>query len=133
MKQKNFFPWIVFFLTLVLMGLFIFTFTQKVNNTSLQNRGLTDAQYHSALQTVLKKFFVSYREAPDQASRAVVVEQTLAALLSMRVPAKEKEIHLDLAIQLAKMKQGFLSNPQDIDEGFVSIQHIVSQTSWLHL
>ncbi len=136
MRRPSFFPLLVLALTLTLVTMFIFV----VSPTSIvqkkivtQDRTITDTRYQTALAIVLKKFLTSYAAAPDDATRSGIAEETLNTLLSMRVPAGEKDLHLELAISLQKIKQGLSANPQDAADGFVEMQTIISQTTWLHL
>lgn len=136
MKHVPFFPLLVFALTLILVTVFVFSVSPKYGEQKpavSETVPVSEEQYQAALTAVLKKFITSYDAASDDSVRAHLVDQTLATLLSMRVPAAFKDLHLELAISLQKMKQGFVSNPQDVTDGYTQIKTSVSQTSWLHL
>jgi len=136
MKRPSFFPFILLALTLILVTAFVFsaspkTSVQKTNKSSVST--VSDEQYQTALTAVLKKFVSVYDAAASDTEKTQAVQNTLNSLLSMRVPAEEKDLHLELALALQKMKQGFATNPQDILEGYASIKELISQTSWLHI
>lgn len=134
--STSFFPLIVLALTLILVSSFVFLSSPKQTEqkrVSLQTSVITETQYQEALSAVLKKFFTVYDSATTDVVRAETVQNTLNALLSMRVPAGFKDLHLELAIAFQKMKQGFVSNPQDVTEGYEQVKTLSSQTSWLHL
>lgn len=136
MKHLSFFPFIILALTLILVSGFVFLSSPKnalQKNASSQVSLVSDAQYQDALTSVLKKFVNLYDSATSDTVRAEIVQNTLNALLSMRVPAAFKDLHLELAIALQKMKQGFASNPQDISDGYIQVKALISQTSWLRL
>ncbi|MCX6714611.1 MAG: hypothetical protein NTX72_02260 [Candidatus Uhrbacteria bacterium] len=135
MKRPSFFPLIILALTLILVTGFVFSSSPKQTERKIGSEVpvVSEEQYQSALTVVLKKFVTSYDTASDDTARAHVVDQTLATLLSMRVPSSEKDLHLALAIALQKMKQGFVSNPQDVSDGYAQIKTEISQTSWLHV
>lgn len=136
MKHASFFPYIILALTLMLVAGFVFTASPKSTRQSsplAETEQISDVHYQAALQTVLKKFTTAFDVAVDESLRASVTDQTLSTLLSMRVPAEERELHLALAIALQKIKQGFISNPQDVTDGYTQINALISQTSWLHL
>ncbi len=132
MKHASFFPFIVLALTLVLVGGFVFLSSEK-QATHVQTSVVSDTPYEDGLTIVLKRFFSVYDSATSDTAREQIVQSTLNALLSMRVPVKEKDLHLGLAISLQKIKQGLVSNPQDVSDGYAELKDFVSQTSWLHL
>lgn len=136
MKHAPFFPLLILALTLVLVTVFVFSASPKYREQKTivsETLPVSEEQYQAALTAVLKKFITSYDTASEDSVRARVVDQALATLLSMRVPAAFKDLHLELAISLQKMKQGFISNPQDVTDGYMQIKTNVSQTSWLRL
>lgn len=136
MKHPSFFPYLILALTLILVAGFVFTASPKSAkqaNTSVEPPSVSDEQYQAALRIVLNKFTASFDAAAEDSVRASVTDQTLSTLLSMRVPAEEKDLHLSLAIALQKIKQGFVSNPQDMTDGYAQIKVLILQTSWLHL
>lgn len=136
MKHTSFFPYIVLALTLMLVSAFLFfSFSNLLQSGSIDARSsaVSDAHYQSVLTRVLRDFFTSYRTATNDATREQIADQTLGMLLSMRVPSSKKDLHLELAIALQKIKQGFVSNPQDVTDGYAQLQDTVFQTSWIHL
>lgn len=136
MKHTSFFPFIVLALTLILVSGFVFLSSPKhaqQNSASSQVSLVSDAEYQQALTTVLKRFFSVYDSATSDSARAESVQGTLNSVLSMRVPASFKDLHLELAIALQKMKQGFSSNPQDVTDGYKQIKTLILQTSWLRV
>jgi len=136
MKQVSFFPFILLALTLILVTCFVFlTPPKQMNNVNppLRTTIVSEEQYQDALEAVLKKFFSVYDSAASDTARAETVQNTLNSLLSMRVPVAFKDMHLELAIALQKMKQGFISNPQDVTDGYARLKELVSQSSWLQL
>lgn len=134
MKRVSFFPLILLALTLILVYLFVFFSAPKqVKTTQTQVSAVSEGHYQEALASVLKKFFSVYDSATSDTVRAESVQTALNALLNMRVPASDKELHLELAIILQKMKQGITANPQDVSDGYSEIKDLISQTSWLHL
>lgn len=136
MRRYSFFPFILLALTLVLVTTFVFLASPKQNNQKTirsEESVVSEERYQQALKAVLKKFVSVYDAATSDADRSQIVESTLNALLSMRVPANEKDLHLELAITLQKMKQGFGTNPQAVLDGYAQIKELFSQTSWLNL
>jgi hypothetical protein len=136
MKQVSFFPYILLALTLVLVTCFVFlTPPKQTENTNTLPKVVvvSEGQYQDALEAVLKKFFSVYDSAASDTARIEIVQNTLNSLLSMRVPVSFKDMHLELAIALQKMKQGFISNPQDVTDGYARLKELISQSSWLRL
>lgn len=138
LHKRSWFPFVVFFLTLVLIALVVSSFTGK---GQLEKRGqgappitmISDITYQRELSGNVKTFLNAYATATDDASRSALVQTMLNQLLHMRVPAQEKDLHLELALSLQQMKEGLANHSQDASEGFARLNDAVSQTSWLHL
>ncbi len=102
MEFKNSrFPLLVLFLTLLLLGFMIFTFVKK---DSTPNESVTpvvsEKEYKTQMAMVVNNFLPSYLAATDDVGRRAVVDSTLTKLLEIRVPANQKDLHLELAISL---------------------------------
>ncbi|OGL62542.1 hypothetical protein A3C09_00145 [Candidatus Uhrbacteria bacterium RIFCSPHIGHO2_02_FULL_47_44] len=133
MKHPSFFSFIILALTLILVTGFVFSSAPKKTTVQTESSAVSEKQYQTALAVVLQKFVTSYDATTDDSVRAQVTDQTLGTLLSMRVPAAHKDFHLSLAITLQKIKQGFVSNPQDVLEAYTQMKAFISQTSWLNI
>ena len=67
---------------------------------------VNDELYRNELTNIIQTFQTQYRSAPDDLRRLLLVEATLRNLLSLRVPAMYKELHLDLAVSLNLIMNG---------------------------
>ncbi len=135
MKHVSFFPLLVLSLTLVLVTGYVF-FSSPNSSSPKSGVGqivLSVDDYEDALRTVLAQFRSTYDAAPDDAQKVARIEHAMNALLSMRVPNEQKELHLGLALALQKMKQGYGANPQDITDGYNEVNRLISETDWLRL
>lgn len=134
--KRSWFPFAVLFLSLVLGVFVFFSFYTKQTQTISQTQPtrISDVTYQHELTSNVTSFLDAYPKAIDDSARYNLVQTMLNQLLRMRVPAQEKDLHLELALSLQQMKEGLYNHsPQDVADGFARFKDAVSQTSWLHL
>lgn len=137
---------IVFFiilviLTLFLIGLIYFTDKTEVNEVNLASLNqnlitdtLSQAELTAKYQENLKKLFEDFLSAKsfmasDQKGQNLALETFQNNLLSLVVPAKYRQLHLDLVIAINKLKN------QKTDELAASRQALteqIDQNNWLN-
>lgn len=106
--RHSFFPLVLGLLTLGLIVLMFYAFAGRRPSEAtppVQLNPVSTEEYEKSLQTLMSSFVVAYDESADDLSRLVLVEQTLTNLLALRVPAEEKQTHLELAVGLNQMQQ----------------------------
>ncbi len=107
-KRHSFFPLMLAVLTLGLIVLMFYAFTQRQatpHRVAQEATPVSAQEYNQELSTLTKSFIEQYSLKEDDLSRLVLVEQTLQSLLSLRVPVEAKEMHLNIAVDLNQMQQ----------------------------
>lgn len=107
-QRHSFFPLVLGLLTLGLIVLMFYAFAgRRPSETTppVQLNPVTTQEYEQSIQSLMSTFVVTYDESTDDLSRLVLVEQTLQQLLALRVPAEDKQTHLELAVGLNQMQQ----------------------------
>lgn len=128
------FPVIVILLTVALIVFMVFTFTDKkpkkqykqFENTEI----ISDENYQKELSVIIKDFLIIQDRVEDDLQKLISAENTLTALLSMKVPPEYKDSHLELALSLNEMQSGLKSENHDGTEGFERFKKTVSRFSW---
>jgi len=124
--RHSFFPFVLAVLTLALVVFMFYAFTDTPLGSSQPEQVLnpvSDEQYQKELRLLTTEFIDSYQKATDPSSRNVLVDQALSSLLALRVPSQNKELHLDLAIDLSQLRQDESTFPRFVDR--------VSSQDWL--
>jgi hypothetical protein len=131
------FPLIVILLSMALIVFMFFAFTdngqQEAKTNFEQTIAVTDKGYQKELTSVIKDFYSSQETSESDLEILISVEQTLSTLLSMKVPAEQKSLHLELALSLNMMQSGLKSEERNGDEGFERFKKTVSRFSWIEL
>ena len=131
-------PWflvLVFLLSLAL-GMFIYSsYSAKVQQTkpSASTPAISDEAYQQELNGTVKTFLTAYTAAADDSAKSTLVQTLLNQLLHMRVPAQEKDLHLELALSLQQMKEGLQNHSQDATDGLTRFREAVTKTPWMKL
>lgn len=106
--HRSFFLPILVLLTVGLVVFMFFSLTDSRKTTeSTQQQTITPVssqEYTSSIKKIGKKFVESYEAAENDIARLVLVESTLSELLALRVPADQKDIHLERAVILSQMQ-----------------------------
>lgn len=134
--RHSFFLPIVIVLTLILLTVFIFVFIERSKFTSIYSREtpvVRVSDYQNEVRQIMKTFLTDYEATTDQSIRLAVAEKTLVALLNVRVPATQKDVHLAFALSLQQLKQNLSASSPDTKTSFINLKDILSKTDWLHL
>ena len=134
MHKRSWFPYITFLLSLILVGLIIFSFVSKssTEKTVSATPTVSESEYQSELQKHVSIFSPAYAAATSDADRTAAVQTMMNSLLSMHVPADDKDLHLELALSLQSMKDA-LASGKDASDGFTRFKTAVTSATWLHL
>jgi hypothetical protein len=127
-KRHSFFPLVLAMLTLGLFVLMFYAFTgkQTINRVAQETTLVSSQAYQKELGSLTDSFIKQYPKKEDDLSRLVLIEQTLASILSLRVPAEAKELHLNLAIELNQMQQALREKNGKEKEAFERIVQYVA-------
>ncbi|MEK7615176.1 MAG: hypothetical protein AAB431_02220 [Patescibacteria group bacterium] len=132
--RHSFFPLILALLTIALLAFMFFTFTNREGNAPIREdvvAPVSEPDYQKNLQTLTKKFIDGYTQTEDQAKRLTLAEQTLSSLLTMRVPASFKDLHLELAVQMNQLKENLQPGAAGAKESFDQFVRTTKTQSWL--
>lgn len=132
MKRISLFPFVILLLTSTLIGGFFFAASHGLLVSTQESSAPDISTYRSSLASLVQKFVNAYDSSSDESARTQIVEQAMADLLSMRVPASERQIHLDVAVALQKIKQGFARNRDDDSDGYAELKQLINKTPWLY-
>ena len=133
--KHNWFPGITLLLSLVLVGLIIFSMMTKapsVQKSTQTGPTVSESAYQTDMQKTVQTFLTSFSGATSDTERTAAVQSALDALLRMRVPADDKDLHLELAISLQNMKER-LAAGKDASDGLAQFKTAAASSSWLHL
>ncbi len=123
--RKSLFPYLVIFLSLVLVLFMFYTFSYKADKVITSNDAVisvTTQDYQSDVKPVIESFDQKMLLAKDSLAQLVAVEESLNELLALRVPSDYQNIHLELALALNSMKENLRTGDRNIDEALVEWQ-----------
>lgn len=125
-RRHSLFPLLIVGLTLVLMVLMFYSFTgqkKPVSNVVSEPSPVSSVEYEQSLREISDTFIQTFTAQPDDLARLVLVEQTQQQLLSLRVPADYKDLHLSLVIDLNKMQQALRLRTGETEIVFQNFQN----------
>jgi len=130
------FPFIVIGLTILLALLIIYTVSgNRQSETTLgaeqTEPTVTNEEYQTSVREVTRIFEENFDAADTDIARLVAVETALADLLSLRVTADYKELHLDLATALSQMQQGLRGEAGALEKGRARYEQALATNPWL--
>ncbi len=143
-QRRSFYPLVIAILTLALGSLMFFTLSQSTRLPLLQKEragvrssdvsptpAVTDADYRANAHAVIAPFLVSYSAASNDGIRLGLVEDALAALMPITVPASYKDVHLGLAVSLSLMRDGLRGEEGSLETGYAKLTKIAAADAWL--
>ena len=144
-QRRSFYPLAIAILTLALGSLMFYTLSSSTRPTGLKSLGnqgnqasqvsptpaVTDADYREDAHAVIAPFLASYYAASNDGVYLGLVEDALAALMPITVPASYKDVHLGLAVSLSLMRDGLRGEEGSLRMGNEKLAKIVAAESWL--
>ncbi len=141
-KRRSFYPLAIALLTLALGSLMFYTLDTRLPLLQKERAGVrstdasttpavTDADYRTNSHAVIAPFLASYGAATNDAIKLAAVEDALAALIPVTVPASYKDVHLGLAVSLSLMRDGLRGEDGSLDAGYAKLTKIVATEPWL--
>ncbi|MEI6510593.1 MAG: hypothetical protein WCO25_00935 [Candidatus Uhrbacteria bacterium] len=138
-RRRSFYPLAIALLTLALGLLMLYTLGSSTSPTGRKSVGtqvsptpaVTDADYRTNSHAVIAPFLASYGAATNDAIKLAAVEDALAALMPITVPASYKDVHLGLAVSLSLMRDGLRGEDGSLDAGYAKLTKIVATEPWL--
>ncbi|MFA5954739.1 MAG: hypothetical protein WC817_04345 [Patescibacteria group bacterium] len=101
--------------------------TKKVNSVVLTQ------SYEKEVPSALSAFTAAYANT-DSVSRKIAIEAVKTKLLTLRVPATYKDLHLGLILALTHLEGGYTVNPANTEEiktGTLMFNEAVRPIAWL--
>ena len=114
-RHHSLFPFVLAGLTLALIVFmfYAFTGTPVIIPTAVSEPTTISAQAYEQERTkIVSGFFENYAQQPDDLAKLVLSEAFLSDVLSLRVPADQKEEHLALVIELNTLMQSLRSRDE---------------------
>jgi len=118
-RRKSLFPYLVAFLSLILVVFMFYAFSYKTNRvikTDDAVLAVTSEDYKKDVQPIIESFDQKMVLANDPLAQLVAVEESLNDLLAVRVPTEYQSVHLRLALALNAMKETLRTGDRNIDE-----------------
>ncbi|PJE75871.1 hypothetical protein COV04_02915 [Candidatus Uhrbacteria bacterium CG10_big_fil_rev_8_21_14_0_10_48_11] len=143
MGKKLEFTLVFIFVLAVMAGIIsVFSHSQQpVSKTTDTAAGAMSIQspikpeaYQHDLATALTVFQKAYTTKQTEASRKAIIDDAKIALLSLRVPAQYKDLHLGLILALTHLQSGYASDPPATDKvstGTILFNEAIHGLDWL--
>ncbi|OGL67131.1 hypothetical protein A2856_03625 [Candidatus Uhrbacteria bacterium RIFCSPHIGHO2_01_FULL_63_20] len=90
-----------------------------------------DAAYRASVKATLVRFESAYAAADADLSRLAVVEKALDAVLALKVPAEERDLHLTVAVALNHMQNGLRGEDGALAKGRAALDAAYERSPWL--
>lgn len=124
-RRKSLFPYLVIFLSLVLVLFMFYAFSFQKNRVIQTDDAVitvTTEDYKKEVKPVLDSFDQKINLAKDPLAQLVAVEESLNELLALRVPTEYQSVHLNLALALNAMKETLRTGDRNIDAALLQWQ-----------
>ena len=121
-------------LTLTLAAFMVAVFSSRSGEPAVggeQEIGVSEEDYRLELKELMSAFRESYASAQDDLARLVLVEQTMNRLLTLRVPSNQKDLHLELAFALNRLREGLRGDAELREDGQERLERVLTEYPWL--
>lgn len=132
--RTSFYPFVIALLTVGLGALMFVTLNRTAAPTSSPEEAVsapTESDYRARSHAVVAPFLAAYQSADTDVARLVAVEDALAALTDLTVPAAYRDVHLGLAVSLALMRDGLRGDEDALENGYAKLMRLVGDYPWL--
>ena len=132
-QRRSFYPLAIALLTLALGGLMFLALNKPSSAAPDANSvpAVSDSDYRAQAHAVVAPFVAAYAAAPENAAKLGAVEDALAGLLRLTVPASYKEVHLALAVDLSQIRDGLRAEGGSPDAGYEKLTKLIGDEPWL--
>lgn len=132
-RHHSYYPAVIALLSLALGVLMFLTLRQSPSSdeTPPSPSAVTEADYRTEAHAVVAPFLAGYQSAPTDVARLVAVEDALAGLTALTVPATYRDAHLGLAVSFALMRDGLRGEDGALDNGYARLLRLVGDYPWL--
>lgn len=139
--HRSFFPLVLALLTILLIALMVWKLqpapepvpspTAPAPEVADTPEPVTAADYEKELADLLGGFFDRYDAADQAFLRVIAADETLSALLDLRVPSEYKDLHLSVAVDLNLIRRGLTDEPKLLEAGLNHLQSLRQEYAWL--
>ncbi len=136
MHPRTWFPLILFGLTLMLGLLVVFSifpklFTEQTNTVEIETP--VDAEeYENQVHDIVMSFSELLKETDTDAEKIKLAQAAQNDLLALLVPAKYKDLHLELVVSMNLIAQGYqLEDESRVAEGERRLEAMIEKFKWL--
>jgi hypothetical protein len=138
LHRRNWFIPIVISLSIVLLIFVGWAYwmrgaAEKTAKTVDARPTVTTEDYQREVGSLLKNFWSDYRAAADDsAKQLILIEKIESELLSFRVPADERSLHLQLATLFEAIRSDLIQNEnKKLSEDLGQLNEIFLSNQWL--
>jgi hypothetical protein len=133
--QRSAFPLVLGLLTLALAGFVAWSFLDRAAAPDDAPGRETPAVDENAYRAKTKAAVAEYLDADARAGtdleRLLVAERAIDALLAIRVPAADKDLHFDLISSLSLIRSGLRGDADALSEGRAKLDRTLASAPWL--
>lgn len=131
--RTSFYPFVIALLTIGLGALMFVTLTRSVPSSAPETSApaVTESDYRTQSHAVVAPFLAAYQSADTDVAKLVAVEDALASLTDLTVPAAYRDVHLGLAVSLALMRDGLRGEEDALESGYAKLMRLVGDYPWL--
>jgi hypothetical protein len=131
-KRTSFYQFVILALTAALGGLMFATLRGTVSDVSSPAvPPVTEADYRAGSRAVVAPFLEAYASAETDVARLVAVEDALAAMAGVTVPASYRDAHLGLAVSLALLRDGLRGDAAALADGNARLAALIGNYPWM--
>ena len=102
-----------------------------VSSTGKGDPTVNEDTYRADTKAVVRDYRAAYAKAGTDLERLLVTEKAIDALLALRVPADEKDFHLDLVVSLNLIRNGLRGEEGSLAQGQARFERLLATTPWL--
>lgn len=131
--RTSFYPFVIALLTIGLGALMFVTLNRSVPRAETEESApaVTESDYRADSHAVIAPFLAAYQSAETDVARLVAVEDAMAALTRLTVPASYRDVHFGLAVSLTLMRDGLRGEEGALEIGYAKLMRLVGDYPWL--
>ncbi len=120
-KRRSYFPLVIILLSVFLLVFMFFTLSFKSEKSGspleepIEIPTVSSQAYQTQVKEISRLFEQKLALANDRDAQRAIVEETLTALLALRVPVAYQTAHLQFALALNSMQEALTGEDQTMD------------------
>jgi len=136
-SNRSWFPFTIGALTLLLF-LFVLLFyyggldiNKLLPGYQISQGTVSSIEYKNSLKTELYELDAAFARAVDNTERVSTIRESRNTILDILVPAEYRDLHLEVAIVLSLLEQGYDGDDTRLEEGNRRLGSLYYQYEWL--